>query len=106
MAEGGVWKGVDKPGGKRYLENVKNNSLGAIGLLLSLLALTSALTPLFPGNSGPPQQTRRTQDEYLSTLLSRNTDPVGLKENPELQKLLRQTAVKWAVRSTRRHILN
>ncbi|MGB2905663.1 MAG: hypothetical protein WBB73_01090 [Candidatus Aminicenantaceae bacterium] len=85
---------------------MKNNTVGAIGLLLSLLALTSAITPLYPGSSIPPQQTRRTQDEYLSTLLSRNTDPVGLKEHPELQRLLRQPAVKWAVRSTRRHILN
>ncbi len=85
---------------------MKNKTVGAIGLLLSLMALATALTPFVPLNGIPSQQTRRTQDEYLSTLLSRNTDPVGLKENPELQRLLRQPAVKWAVRSTRRHILN
>jgi hypothetical protein len=85
---------------------VKNKSVGAIGLLLTLMALTTALSPLVPLKGLPSQETRRTQDEYLSTLLSRNTDPVGLKENPELQRLLRQPAVKWAVRSTRRHILN
>jgi hypothetical protein len=85
---------------------VKNKSVGAIGLLLTLMALTTALSPLVPLKGIPSQETRRTQDDYLSTLLSRNTDPVGLKENPELQRLLRQPAVKWAVRSPRRHILN
>ena len=44
--------------------------------------------------------------DYMSTLLSRNTKPLGLKEDPELEKLLKQPSIKWAIRAGKKHILN
>jgi hypothetical protein len=85
---------------------VKNKIVGLIGSLILVMVLSCAMTPLLPANSGPFQDTRRPQYDYLNALLSRNADPLGLKENPELLLLLRQAGVKWAVRSNRKHILN
>jgi hypothetical protein len=42
----------------------------------------------------------------MSTFLSRDTNPLGLKENLALKKLLEQSSIRWAIRSSRRHILN
>ena len=44
--------------------------------------------------------------DYMSTILSRNTKPLGLKEDPELEKLLKQSRIKWAIRAGKRHILD
>ncbi len=53
-----------------------------------------------------PQSTQKPKYDYMSTFLSRNTNPLGLKENPELNKYLSQASIKWAVRSIERHLLN
>lgn len=53
-----------------------------------------------------PQSTQKPKYDYMSTFLSRNTNPLGLKENPELNKYLNQASIKWAVRSSERHLLN
>jgi len=53
-----------------------------------------------------PQSTQKPKYDYMSTFLSRNTKPLGLKENPELNKYLNQASIKWAVRSSERHLLN
>jgi len=53
-----------------------------------------------------PQNTQKPKYDYMSTFLSRNTNPLGLKENPELNKYLNQASIKWAVRSSERHLLN
>jgi hypothetical protein len=42
----------------------------------------------------------------MSTILSRNTKPLGLKEDPELEKLLKQPCIKWAIRAGKKHILD
>jgi len=42
----------------------------------------------------------------MSTILSRNTKPLGLKEDPELEKLLKQSCIKWAIRAGKKHILD
>ena len=44
--------------------------------------------------------------DYMSSFYSRNTKPLGLKEDVALRKLMRQPGIKWAVRSGIRHILN
>lgn len=44
--------------------------------------------------------------DYMSTILSRNTKPLGLKEDPELEKLLKQPSIKWAIRAGKKHILD
>jgi hypothetical protein len=44
--------------------------------------------------------------DYMSTFLSRNTRPLGLKEDLALKKLLNQHPIKWAIRAGERHILD
>ena len=52
------------------------------------------------------QDTKKQKYDYMSTFLSRDTNPLGLKENVALKKLLEQSSIRWAIRSSRRHILN
>ncbi len=57
----------------------------------------------------PIQQTypvNKPKYDYMSTFLSRNTKPLGLKEDLVLKKLLREPSIKWAIRSAARHILD
>ena len=49
---------------------------------------------------------KRPKYDYMSTILSRNTKPLGLKEDPELEKLLKQPSIKWAIRAGKKHILD
>ena len=44
--------------------------------------------------------------DYMSTLLSRDTKPLGLKEDLALKKLMKQPSIKWAIRAGKRHILD
>jgi len=53
-----------------------------------------------------PQSTKKPKYDYMSTFLSRDTRPLGLKENIALKKLLQQSSIKWAIRSSKRHILD
>jgi hypothetical protein len=53
-----------------------------------------------------PQTVPKPEYDYMSTILSRNTKPLGLKENPTLQRYLAQPTIKWAIRSEKKHILN
>jgi len=46
------------------------------------------------------------KSDYMSQILGRNTKPLGLKEDLALRRLLRQPAIKWAIRAGQRHILN
>lgn len=48
---------------------------------------------------------KKPKDDYMSKFL-RNTSPLGLKEDLLLKKLLKQSNIKWAVRSGKRHILD
>jgi hypothetical protein len=43
--------------------------------------------------------------DYMSTYLSRNAKPLGLKENLALKELLNQSNIKWVIRSSSKHIL-
>jgi hypothetical protein len=49
---------------------------------------------------------KKTTEGYMETVLSRNTRPLGLKENIVLRNLLKQPAIKWAIRAGIRHILD
>ena len=53
-----------------------------------------------------PQNTQKQKFDYMSSILSRNTKPLGLKENVTLRKWLNQPSIKWAMRTGGRHILN
>jgi len=44
--------------------------------------------------------------DYWSSFFSRNTRPLGLKENEALKRLQKQSNIKWAVRTGIRHILS
>jgi hypothetical protein len=90
--------GIDKIRPKVYFKIVKNRT---VAVLITLL-----LTSLITSGALSPQEEQKSKNDYMSTLLSRNTEPLGLKENPELQKLMDQPSVKWAVRSGRRQILH
>lgn len=44
--------------------------------------------------------------DYLSSFLSRSTQPLGLKEDQRLRQLMYQGPAKWVVRASSRHLLN
>jgi len=44
--------------------------------------------------------------DYMSTFLNRSTNPLGLKIDPELEKLLKQPGIKWAIRVGSKHVLD
>ena len=73
-------------------------------LLTAFLGLRSQEAPPQAGQDAPP--VKRPATDYMSTLLSRNTKPLGLKEDKTLQRLLRQSAAVWAVRTAARHVLD
>jgi hypothetical protein len=91
---------------------VKKQTFGLIGAALMTWILSSGFSPfflLFDSGARSPKSYRdpgRPQDDYMSALLARNADPIGLKENPELQELLNQPTIKWAVRSAAKHVLD
>jgi len=58
-------------------------------------------------NSAPQNYpVKKPRYDYMSTFLSRNTKPLGLKEDLALKKLLSQSSIKWSIRAGERHILN
>ncbi len=79
-------------------------------LLLAFFYKSLALKGLsLSKNSAPEPQTapaKKPNYDYMSTFLSRNTNPLGLKEDLTLKKLLKQSSAKWAVRAGKRHILD
>lgn len=71
--------------------------------------MASALILSCPSQSPLPQENNINQKpkyDYMSTFLSRNTKPLGLKEDKTLQKLLKQPSFVWAIRSGAKHILD
>jgi hypothetical protein len=56
--------------------------------------------------SPDPQTSKKPRNDYMSTFLSRDTEPLGLRENITLKRYLEQPSIKWAIRSGKKHILN
>lgn len=86
---------------------MKKTKAGRIVLLLvSSLLFVFSLCPqdINPGQQNEPP--KKPVLDYMSTFLSRNTKPLGLKEDQALQRLLKQPSIKWAVRAAARHILD
>jgi len=56
----------------------------------------------------PPEEypAKKPKYDYMSSFFSRNTKPLGLKEDLAVKTLLKQPAIKWAVRTGQRNILN
>lgn len=59
-----------------------------------------------PPDQVPPQEVQKPKLDYMSTFLSRTTSPLGIKEDEELRRLLKQPKTNWALRAGIRHILN
>jgi hypothetical protein len=57
-------------------------------------------------SASAPQSVKKPEYDYMSSILSRNTKPLGLKDNLPLRRFLNQPSFKWAIRSGGRHILN
>jgi len=92
-----------------------NRVISVIGLLflLGLISIFSgqpaglSLSKSIPASTLAQQDyNKKTTEGYMETVLSRNTKPLGLKENVVLRNLLKQPAIKWAIRAGIRHILD
>jgi hypothetical protein len=53
-----------------------------------------------------PQTVKKPEFDYMSSILSRNTKPLGLKDNLPLRRFLNQPSIQWAFRAGGRHILD
>jgi len=92
------------------------NKLFFVFVLFLLLSLTMASdspsTYVFTGmfatkkSEEAPQSSQKPKYDYMSSFLSRNTKPLGLKDNAPLRKFLNQPSINWALRAGGRHILN
>lgn len=72
---------------------------GIFALLIAGLPLSFPKTPQeFPA--------KKSKYDYWSSFFSRNTKPLGLKEDQALKKLQRQRSAKWAIRTGVKHILS
>lgn len=49
---------------------------------------------------------KRPATDYMRSLLSQSTKPIGVKTDKSLQRLNRQPTIAWAARAARRHILD
>ena len=94
---------------------MKNKLYFVFFLLLGLsltLSSDSMSKSSFPGISAlknseeTPQSSQKPKVDYMSSFLSRNTKPLGLKDNAPLRKFLNQPSINWALRAGGRHILN
>lgn len=68
----------------------------------------SKITPPAESVPTPPQEfpAKKPKYDYMSSFFSRDTKPLGLKEDLALKKLLRQKGIRWAIRTEIRHILD
>ncbi len=89
---------------------------GLIAVLLALAASLSVSPESFflAGGSRSAEMASAIQEfpakkpryDYMSMFYSRNTKPLGLKEDLALKKLMSQPGIKWAIRTGVGHILN
>ncbi len=73
----------------------------ALGLLFAAFLHAQDVAP---GRQTPPP--KKQANDYMSSVMLRNTNQLGLKEDPALTRLLKQPSINWAIRSSTRHILN
>jgi hypothetical protein len=77
----------------------------------ALLAIVLGPSAARPGPQAtsqepPPQEVQKPNYDYMSSFLSRSTNPLGLKEDPAARRMLGQGAVPWAIRAGARHVLD
>lgn len=76
---------------------------------LLILVFPAVIKTDSPGKTlSDPQEipVKKPKYDYMSTFLSRSTNPLGLKEDLMLKKLLLQPRAKWAIRAGVKHILD
>jgi hypothetical protein len=107
---------LTKNGESFILTSMNKRLLTGAGAVI--IALFLGASPVQEDKSPPPPVTFETpitsqeypaqkpKSDYMSSILGRNTKPLGLKEDQALRRLLRQPAIKWAVRSGQRHVLD
>lgn len=82
--------------------------------VISIVSLSSGQrypkgSPLGGETLGPGEQDYpppKPKYDYMSTFLSRNSKPLGFKEDLALKNLMRQPSIKWAIRAGARHVLD
>ena len=57
-----------------------------------------------PGHQKEPP--KKSPSDYMSLILSRDTQPLGLKVDRNLERNLRKPSIQWAIRAATRHILD
>jgi hypothetical protein len=97
---------------ERFNFNKMKSEAGVVaGLaLFALLAAGLRFLPARPLQGSPevqpaPQDVKKPKYDYMSTFRSRSTQPLGLKEDPGLKKMLGQGTIRWAIRAGARHVL-
>lgn len=106
--------GLTKSRESFILKQVKKKKIGIVGAFVIAAILLFTLKTIGFGESSffskkpqvDPQTSRKPKYDYMSTFLSRDTEPLGLRENVALKRFLEQPSIKWAVRSGKKHILN
>jgi len=89
-------------------------SAGIFLCLLSLVPVAPQTQDKPAPEANPPEEAvPNPQDfqsskpkDYMSSFFSRDTKPLGLKEDQALKRLLREPGIKWASRTGIRHILD
>lgn len=91
-------------------------SRGFVAVLLALAVSLSVSpeSPVIAGGSRSAEMASAIQEfpskkpryDYMSMFYSRNTKPLGFKEDLALKKLLSQPGIKWAIRTGLGHILD
>jgi hypothetical protein len=105
--------------GERIILNLMKKTLlmgMMIILLLPLLFFSNQQENPPPSKPTPPPETlpvppqefpaKKSKYNYMNSFFSRNTKPLGLKEDQALKKLLAQKSITWAIRTEIRHILD
>jgi len=99
--------------GKERFNNLEVKKVVIVVAGILSLSVIPVVTKPFPrlwassgGQQASPQEVQKPKYDYMSTFLSRSTQPLGLKEDPALKKLLGQGPVKWSVRAGSRHALD
>ncbi len=75
-------------------------------LLAGIFALLLAAVPLSAPSNPQEYPANKPKYDYWSSFFSRNTKPLGLKEDQALKKLQRQRSAIWAVRTGIKHVLS
>jgi len=105
--------GLTKSRQSFILKHVKKTKIWIVFAFAFALVLSFAFkkigfsaTSLFLKPTAEPQTSKKPKYDYMTTFLSRDTEPLGLRENVALKRFLEQPSIKWAIRSGKKHILN